>query len=382
MIFGIDMDAEACFAPDYALARERFLAAAHGAGGRTTSIPVPGAGPRGEALSTDCTWIGPDDAADVLVLVSATHGVEGFCGSAAQIDALRMGVARRLAPFQAILAIHALNPHGFAWLRRVTQEGIDLNRNCIDFGASPPPENHGYAELADAFVPRDLSARTLAAAAARLEAYRERHGATAFEQARSCGQYTHPDGIFYGGRAPAAAIEALRAICTAHRLGARRRVAVIDYHSGLGPFGHGEPICGHRPGEPGQERCRAWYGASLGEPLLGTSASLPIPGLTQYAWARAVGAERLVFVAIEFGTFDREEGARALRDDHVLHAAGSVDWDAPETRRIKAALRRFYHPDTEDWRQMVLFRSRQLICQALDGMARADGSGARSRGGA
>ena len=370
MIFGTDIDAAACFAPDYAASRTRFLDAVGRAGGRVATRTIPDAGPLGETLATDVAWFGPDGADDVLVLVSGTHGVEGFCGSGAQVDALTAGVVGRLAHGQALLAIHALNPHGFAWLRRTTEEGIDLNRNGLDFDAGPPPENPGYAALADAFVPRDLAPATLAEAAARLDAFRRDHGGVAFETARSCGQYTHPEGIFHGGRAPARAMRTLFDVCARHRLSERRRVAVIDYHTGLGPFGHGEPICGHRPGEPGQGRCRDWYGASLGEPLLGTSASLPIPGLTQYAWARAVGAGRLVFVALEFGTYDREEGAVALRDDHVLHAAGPVDWAAPQTRRIKAALRRFYHPDTTDWGQMVLFRSRQLICQALDGMAR------------
>jgi hypothetical protein len=370
MIFGTDIDAGTCFAPDFAAARVRFLEAAHRAGARIRSYPIPAAGPRGEPLATDTAWIGPDDADDVLVLVSATHGVEGFCGSAAQVDALRAGAGRHLAPGQALLAIHALNPHGFAWLRRVTEEGIDLNRNGIDFSAGPPPRNPGYDELADAFVPGGFDDATLAAAVRRLDAYRLAHGAVAFETARSCGQHSHPQGIFYGGVAPAAAMRTLMRVVDEHGLPRRRRIAVIDYHSGLGPFGHGEPICGHRPGEPGQARCRSWYGSSLGEPLLGTSASLPIAGLSQYAWSRSVGSGRLVFVAIEFGTFDRETGAEALRDDHVLHALGPVDWQAPQTRRIKAALRRFYHPDTTDWCEMVLFRSRQLICQALDGMAR------------
>jgi hypothetical protein len=373
MIFGTDIDPRACFAPDYAAARDRFLAAAGEAGARVAAYPSPAIGPRGEALATDVAWIGPDDAADVLVMVSATHGVEGFCGSAAQIDALRAGAPTRLRAGQAMLAIHAINPHGFAWLRRVTEEGIDLNRNGIDFSAGPPPENPGYSALADAFVPRGFDPATLSDAERRLAAFRDAAGAVAFETARSCGQHTHPQGIFYGGRGPAHAMRTLLRIAADHRLGSRRRVAVIDYHSGLGPFGHGEPICGHRPGEPGQARCRAWYGASLGEPLLGTSASLPIAGLGQYAWARAIGPERLVFVAIEFGTYDREEGAVALRDDHILHAIGPVDWEAEATRRIKARLRRFYHPGTTDWCEMVLFRSRQLICQALDGMAREAG---------
>jgi hypothetical protein len=293
--------------------------------------------------------------------------VEGFCGSGAQIDWMTIDQPPALPPDTAMLLIHALNPHGFAWLRRTTEEGVDLNRNAIAFDQQPP-SNAGYDELADAFVPHSADAETLAAADATLARWRDRHGARAFEQARSSGQYTHPHGIFYGGTGPTWAMRTLQRISADFALADRRAVAVIDYHTGLGPHGHGEPICGHRPGESGQARCRAWYGDSLGEPLLGTSASLPIPGLTQYAWARAIGPERLTFVALEFGTYAAEIGAAALRADHILHRSPIIDWQSAECRAVKSALRGFYHPDIPSWKEMVLFRSRQVIGQALAGL--------------
>ncbi len=43
----------------------------------------------------------------------------------------------------AVVLIHAINPYGFAWIRRVNEDNVDLNRNCIDFGAAIP-ENPGY----------------------------------------------------------------------------------------------------------------------------------------------------------------------------------------------------------------------------------------------
>lgn len=363
-MLGIKMNVSDSFSADYHTARRKISEVAAGSARRT--YRNPNTGPNGDVLATDCYWFGPDDAQSVLVLVSATHGVEGFCGSAAQMDWLMLDGPNQLPDDTATLIVHALNPHGFAWLRRVTEEGVDLNRNCLDFSAGLL-ENPGYVELAEAFVPRCLDSRTLAEADARIADYRSRHGETAFETARSCGQYSHPEGIFYGGTAPTWSRRTLEHIAADFRLPGRRHVAVIDYHTGLGPFGYGEPICGHKPGEIGQQRCRAWYGASLGEPLLGKSASLPIAGLTQYAWARAIGPA-LTFIALEYGTYAMDEGAKALRDDHWLHTYGDVQWDAPQSQAIKAALRRFYFPDTQDWCEAVLMRSRQVIAQALSGM--------------
>ena len=244
---------------------------------------------------------------------------------------------------------------------------MDLNRNWVDFN-EPLPENPGYAELADDFLPARLSGPVFEAAEARLKAWREARGERAFESARSGGQHTHPPGLFFGGRAPTWSRRTLERIIADHELAGRDLIAVIDFHTGLGRYGYGEPICGHRPDTPGQARARAWYGDSLGEPLLGTSASLPIVGLSQYGWDREMG-DRHVFIALEFGTYPTESGRANLRDEHWLHAYGTVDWGSEETRRIKAALSKHFYPDNDDWREMVLFRSRQVIRQALAGLA-------------
>ena len=367
MIAGCQIDPGACFADDYASSRDRFMHLASRAGAELRAYPSPGRCPEGGSLTTDVAWFGPNEASRVLVLVSATHGVEGFCGAGAQIDWMLAGGPASLPRDTSALLVHALNPYGFAWLRRTTEEGVDLNRNGLLFDQDVP-ENQGYATLADAFVPADLHPETLTAADRVLAAWRAEHGAHAYEVARSSGQYTHPHGIFYGGAEPTRATRTLIAICNDYDLSSRRSVAVIDYHTGLGAHGSGEPICGHRPGEDGQGRCRAWYGDSLGEPLLGTSSSIPIAGLTQYVWARHVGGDVLTFIALEFGTYDSETGARTLRLDHVLHRSASIDWHDPAVRRIKADLRKFYHPATQAWEELVLFRSRQVVSQALAGM--------------
>jgi len=356
------------FAADYRDARAKFLAASALAGGELKSYPNPLKGPAGEALATDVAWFGPEDAQKLLVTVSATHGVEGFCGSGAQVDWLLGPAAAGLPPATALLFVHAINPHGFAWLRRVTEEGCDLNRNFVDF-AKPLPANPGYDELADALVPPALSGPAFEAAMKRLEDYRARHGERQFSIARSGGQYRHPGGMFYGGTAPTWARRTLASIIADYRLGERALLAVVDYHTGLGPFGYGEPISGDVPGSPSHKRSKGWYGPSLTEPTLGTSASVAKEGLAELEWHRACG-ERVSYVALEYGTYpSNTSGQKALREDHWLHNHSNVDWSAPETRRIKAQIRAHFYPAFPDWQEMVLFRSRQILRQALAGLA-------------
>jgi len=356
----------AVFTADYAAARTLFLDRARAAGAGLRHFDHPLKGPNGEALATDVAWLGDVDAPAVLVLLSATHGVEGFCGSGAQVDFLTH--PPRLPKGVAVLLVHAINPHGFAWLRRVTEEGVDLNRNYVDF-AEPLPANPGYAELADAILPAVLSGQELAEADARLAAYEEAHGRVAYEEAVSAGQYSHADGLFYGGLKPTWSRLTSEAIMCDYGLIGRRRVGLLDFHTGLGPFGYGEPICDHPPGSEAVRLARDWYGDSVTEPALGTSSSVAKYGLSDYGWQRLVG-EGLIFIALEFGTYSVDNMVHALRADHWLHRQGEPKWHGGQTRLIKAAIRRHFYPDTDQWKRLVIARARQCIGQALAGLSR------------
>jgi hypothetical protein len=354
------------FSTDYGEARTRFRRAAETAGGKLRSYDNPNRGPSGETLACDCAWFGPENAGKVLAIMSGTHGVEGFCGSAVQLDWLEEGHAAALPPGHAALLIHAINPYGFAWIRRVTEENVDLNRNFIDF-AGALPENPAYDELADALVPAALSGAAFAAAEAKIAEFRARKGDAAFHAARSAGQYRHKDGIFYGGAGPTWARRAEEAIIADYRLAARRHVAMIDLHTGLGPFGYGELIVMPAADSAHGRRLQDWYDcvSTMGDP---NSPATTRSGLGPQLWEERLG-ERATIATLEYGTRPRWTVFSALRADAWLHAYTNVDWNAAETRRIKADLKDAFFPDSAAWREMVLFRARQVLRQAASGLA-------------
>jgi hypothetical protein len=353
------------FPRDWAEARAKFLEAARRAGAALREWPHPLLGPAGEALAVDTAWLGPRDAPQVLVLVSGTHGVEGFCGSGPQVGLLRGDAALDLPPHTAVLIVHGINPHGWAWLRRVTEEGVDMNRNWVDF-SQPLPENPGYAALHAHYLPPSLDADTIARADAAIADYVARHGVHAEQVAASSGQYTHADGLFYGGTSPTWSRRTSEAIL-AEYLPDARRIAVVDSHTGLGPYGYGEPQCFHAPGSDPMRRARAWWGDSVTEPLLGTSTSQEKWGLTDHGYAQCLAHAEFTFVFLEFGTYSRRNGRRVLRSDHWLHAHG--DPRGPQAAPIKAAIRDHFYPPHDDWKEMVLFRTWQVWRQALTGLA-------------
>ena len=126
------------FADNYEDARHVFLTHARAADAVLSRHVLDRIGPAGEELTTDVAWLGPPAAPKVLVTLSGTHGVEGFYGSAVQSEWLRRRGAATLPEGVAVLHVHALNPYGFAWLRRTNETNIDINRNWIDFTADLP----------------------------------------------------------------------------------------------------------------------------------------------------------------------------------------------------------------------------------------------------
>jgi Protein of unknown function (DUF2817) len=77
---------------------------------------------------------------------------------------------------------------------------------------------------------------------------------------------------------------------------------------------------------------------------------------------------RLTMCTLEFGTFDRESGQKAFRADHWLHKYG--DPLGKEAGPVRTAMRRQFYPETDDWKEAVLFRGHQIVRQAIAGVRR------------
>jgi Protein of unknown function (DUF2817) len=352
------------FSEDFPDARDLFITSAKDAGASLESHDYPAPGPKGETLVTDVAWIGPSDAPKVFVAVSGTHGIEGFCGSAAQVDWLTRGEWKRLPKDTAAMFIHAINPYGFAWLRRVTHENIDLNRNWADF-SNAPDRNAAYDEIAEALCPSDWSDESQARTLAILQAYIAQHGFDRFKAVVSSGQHRHADGLFFGGQAPCFARRTLEKILIA-RLDEAKRVGVIDYHTGLGPLGYGELMTSEPRGSKVFERTCRWYGSTVTPIGVEDSASAMVNG----DWISAVPAllphAEVTAIALEFGTVSPLEVLQALRADNWLHKWGDATKDWPQA--IKQEMLSAFLGSSALWRGMVLGQSLAATRQAIQGL--------------
>ena len=357
-----------CFSDTFASARQRFVTSYRqlplSLQKGLQEFPHPLAGPGGEALACDVAYLGQLELPQrLLVLISATHGVEGFAGSAIQADCLPL-LAEVLGADESLGAVivHALNPWGFAWLRRCDHEGIDLNRNFVDFRL-PLPENADYEALHAKLV--DQACLQPEALAGLWQA----QGLAAFTEVVTRGQYQHDDGCFFGGARPSWSRQQLEQLTGSELFTQARRIAVIDLHTGLGPYGYGELINDHPPGTVGDTRVRDWYGANACSAQLGESVSTLKSGLLDFHWHEVIG-DRGCFVTLEFGTHAASDLLTTLLQENIYHTMTQSEHEPRDlNNKYVQALREFFYPVEPSWQQQVLFRGRQAVAMALQGLA-------------
>jgi len=358
------------FAATYREARQKFIEAAEAAGLAVESKVHPERGRDGEELAMDVVRDGHPNAPAVLLLTSACHGIEGYCGSGAQVAALRDASWRARARDRgvAVVYIHALNPWGFSHGSRTTHENIDLNRNFHDFEADLP-ENKGYRELHPMLVPPEWPAT--GRNQVEVGQYIAQHGLEGLQAVVSRGQHEHPEGLFFGGRAPSWSNTALREVLRAHGRRAAR-LAWIDFHTGLGPPGVGERIFAGRGDDPGAlARAKAWWDGGGSTPVTsiydGTSTSAYLTGLMPNAAYEECPQAAFTGIALEYGTVPVLETFEALRGDAWLRTHPDA---SPElAAAIKQRMRDAFYLDTPEWKQQVLLQARQAMRQAVDGLA-------------
>jgi hypothetical protein len=351
------MDIQGYFSSNYSQARARFLQLCEARGFAVRSFRNDLAqAPDGGNLFMDVATLGPADASRLLVLFSGTHGVEGYCGSGVQAALVGESRLTDRHPDLRIALVHAVNPFGFAYDRRVNETNIDINRNFLDFTNEVASDN-GYGDIHAFLVPEAWEGEPRKQADAALARYAKDKGPAAFQQAASGGQYTHSDGIFYGGTAPSWSAETV--LASVKELAAHASQACfIDFHTGLGPYGYGEMIAAGSKAQVA--RTFEFYGSyEVTDPDAGTSSSAPVQGTMAHGVERALPGIKTYFLALEYGTLPLKEVMTAVRADNWLYQSGSLH--SALGKQIKRQIRDAFYCDEAKWKLMVYERALDVV---------------------
>jgi predicted deacylase len=351
------------FPSDYTQARERFLAAARARGARLEHHVHPRErGFQGEELAADVAVLGPADAPGVVLLHSGTHGVEGYCGSGIQHALLAAGgpLDDALGAGLRVVLLHAINPWGFSWARRVTEDNVDLNRNFRDFSQQPAPPDPDYEEVHPLLLPDTWPWTD--ANQAQIGELIARRGMAHWQQAVTHGQRTRPDGLFHAGNAPTWSNATMREVLARHVRGARS-LSWIDVHTGLGASGHGEMIFAGRDVPTDLARTRACWGDAVTSVYEGSSTSAKVEGQIGNAAYDTCPDTAFAGIGLEFSTLALDLMIDALRLDHWV--ANRAPQDAALRAMARERMLQAFFVDTPEWKAAVRAQGLEAFGRAV-----------------
>jgi hypothetical protein len=349
----------------YLQSRDRFNELARSLGVEARSF-IHDEHPRdGVRLSTDTVYLGPEDAPTLVVIASGTHGVEGYAGAACQFRFMHTWRERFASNGIAYLLVHAVNPWGFFHDRRVTQEGVDLNRNFIDF----PIAGHARSDygayhhlLVSDFRPMPAGLwNELRLFSSALTQKRR----NAMQSAITAGQYEYPDGLFFGGHAPTRSRIVWEQIIDAYA-GGRKRAFLLDLHTGLGKRGIGELISYLPSSNEGFQRMSRWFHGSLRSMASGDSVSAAVEGTLTAGFDRSIAGESYA-VGLEFGTRSPVVVLNAMRADQWYHNnAGHLM--EQHRQYVRRKMKNAFCITNLGWHSQVISRFDQVMEQLVESM--------------
>jgi hypothetical protein len=191
-------------------------------------------------LTTDYIFIPAKlETKKLLIITSGVHGVETFTSSAIQQLFLKEILPKTNLQNMGVLIIHSLNPYGFKYQRRVTENNVDLNRNFIinrnDF-KDPNDKYQIFKKFLNPPEKLNLGFFSKLSHIIKTLYYSTRYGRPAFRQAILQGQYSYSKGIYFGGKENEPQVSSLKDLIL-KTSNPYDEVFAIDLHTGYGERG-------------------------------------------------------------------------------------------------------------------------------------------------
>lgn len=336
--------------------------------GQLFSLPVPTES--GKDITIDMLFLpATQDSSKLLIISSGVHGVEGYVGSAAQKLVMNQFITPELLEKTGVFLIHAVNPYGFKYTRRVTENNVDLNRNSDIDPKLYETQNLGYAEVYDLVNPKGkLDVNSLGNKFFFLKAIANiaQKGMPVLRQAVLQGQYQFAEGLYFGGKQPEPQIKMLmpviKEVCEPYQT-----VFAIDLHTGYGQRGmlHLFP----NPVEPDMkarmERLFEGYQIDWGD----SDDFYTVTGDFVNYIGKINTGKTFIPMTFEYGTMDSQTTMGSLRSIHIMikeNQGQQYGYDSPDDSvAIKHDLLEMYYPASESWQSKIMHDTQLMLDEVI-----------------
>ncbi|MFD0050753.1 M14 family metallopeptidase [Actinomycetes bacterium NPDC127524] len=176
---------------------------------------------------------------NLIVLTAGVHGIEGYQGSA-MLDVFQHEFLSKINPENTgIVIVHSVNPWGMKNFRRYNENNVDLNRNFIyNWKTFNLNKNKDYSDLAAFFEKNSgLGNSTLHEIGFYAGLGKEAvfSGTGKIQDALLTGQYTNPNGVYFGGNSDTDSTKLLKKLYKSILKAPYSNIVHVDIHTGYGP---------------------------------------------------------------------------------------------------------------------------------------------------
>ena len=323
-------------------------------------------------LSIDTVYVPAQNKPQKLMIVSSgIHGIEGFTGSAVQRFFVRELIKSEDLDNIGILLIHSVNPYGFKYGRRVSENGVDMNRNfdvsktLFDIG------NEGYEKIYKFLNPQKK---------AKTGFFRNtfffiksvyhilKYKMEALRQATVQGQYAFKNGVFYGGNNFEPQKEWIERLIL-DKISDYECIFLVDVHTGYGERGKLHFLPGEVHEETGKILLQEMFEDFVIDWPVGNFYKVK-GGFRDYVWNLIPSDKKYIGVVFEFGTLNSRQTVGAIRSLHnmVLENQGFQQGykNSEAEKRVKDRFREMFFPSSEIWRSQIMKQVDEVLPVLID----------------
>lgn len=191
-------------------------------------------------LTVDVFYVPAErETKNLLLFVIGVHGGESYTASA-QVNTFLSGKWRDLEKSSTgLLIVHAMNPYGFKYFRRTTEDNIDLNRNFVVDQKTFQEPNVGYERLQHLLVqegPVSVYSWRNMMLLPRLTFEMVLTSKMMLRDALVSGQRKAPQGVFFGGTAVSPQVDFVKGLML-EKGKEYKKIFFVDFHTGFGQRG-------------------------------------------------------------------------------------------------------------------------------------------------
>lgn len=311
------------------------------------------------------------DSSKLLVISSGVHGIEGYTGSAIQIMMMHELIPEIKGNRPGILLIHGVNPYGFKYKRRVTENNVDLNRNSSIGSELYDTENSGYADLFDFVNPSKPASEDniynkffYAVAIAKIA----KSSMPVLRQAVLQGQYEFPKGLYFGGEKQEPQIALLKDFLPNY-FNSFSKILHIDLHTGYGEIGKL-----HLFANPVENDNLKTYTTDVFKGFQidwGDSDDFYTVNGDFCSFIGAINPDAtFISMPFEYGTLNSQETFGSLHSIQktILENQGIQHTfkNNKQEEKIKSSFVEMYYPSEPEWRSFVIEQSREILKISLE----------------